>query len=179
MMQSAFLGTCLGALLQCPVTFLSFCGTAKPEWWTPVLPTEKMQPLVELSLKVDKLLRGQLVPKPDNTPEESVPSKVESTSSEQAGQKVVPKLSGPTRFGAGVVMHPGDQGNTNYGPAVVGPTGEVPIPLGMRPPSKEWRSGFSPDNINMMFQFRMDAVRQVTLIGLILVQLFFFCQSTV
>lgn len=175
MMQSAFLGTCLGALLQCPVTFLSFCGTPNPEWWTPVLPTENMQPLVELSLKVDILLRGQIVQKPDNTPEESIPSKVESTSSEH----VVPKLSGPTRFGAGVVMHPGDQGNTSYGPAVVGPTGEVPIPLGMRPPSREWRAGFKPDTIDTMFQFRMDAVRQVTLIGLILVQLFFFCQSTV
>ena len=121
---------------------------------------------------------GQTLPKPDNTPEESIPSKEGSTSSGQVGQKVVPKLSGPTRFGAGVVMHPGDQGNASYGPAVVGQTGEVPIPLGMRPPSKEWQ-GMQPDQINMMFQFRMDAVRQVTLIGLILVQLFFFRQSTV
>ena len=57
---------------------------------------------------------------------------------EATGPRVIPKTTGPLRTGAGLVMHQGDRGNATCGPAIVGQTGEVPVPMSMKMDTRSW-----------------------------------------
>ena len=66
------------------------------------------------------------------------------------------------------IMQPGDRGYDEDGSVIqVRPTGEIPL----RPPDK-WPSGsyrgLKADQIDQMFQFRLAAAHQVTLIETII-----------
>lgn len=174
MVQSAFLGTCLAVALQVPICYLSYSGTAHAKWWTIQLPTEILDTIIDLAVDVDYKLGGQLGGKGKGPPTKKPPTTIGPPPPQPPARptsstdRPPPKISGPKQKGAMEIMQPGDRGYDQDGHLIqVGPTGEIPL----RPPDK-WPSGqyrgLKADQINQMFQFRLAAAHQVTLIETII-----------
>ena len=175
-MQSAFLGTCLAAALQVPICYLSYSATAQAQWWTIQLPTETLDKIIDLAVAVDYKLGGQLggsskgvsTKRPPTNIGPPPPPPQPPAGPTSSADRPPPKISRPKNKGAMEIMQPGDRGYDTDGSVIeVGPTGEIPL----RPPEK-WPSGScrgrKADQIIQMFQFRLAAAHQVTLIETII-----------